>query len=112
LEEARDKVEKELREKKAGEKAESAAEGLLAEVKGGKPMKEAATSKGLKVEETGLFTKRTNYIPKIGSVEGLVEVISPLDAEHPFPEGRGNARYEKVRNGEGVLGTEASLHER
>ncbi len=86
LEEARDKVEKELREKKAGEKAESAAEALLAEVKGGKPMKEAAASKGLKVEETGLFNKRTNYIPKIGSVEGLVEVISPLDAEHPYPD--------------------------
>ncbi len=86
LEEARDKVEKELREKKAGEKAESTAEELLAEVKGGKPMKEAATGKGLKVEETGLFKKRTNYIPKIGSVEGLVEVISPLDAEHPYPD--------------------------
>jgi peptidyl-prolyl cis-trans isomerase D len=86
LEEARDKVEKELREKKAGEKAESAAEELLAEVKGGKPMKEAATSKGLKIEETGLFNKRTNYIPKIGSVEGLVEVISPLNAEHPYPD--------------------------
>ena len=86
LEEVRDKVEKELREKKAGEKAESAAEELLAEVKGGKPMEKAATSKGLKVEETGLFKKRTNYIPKIGSVEGLVEVISPLDAKHPYPD--------------------------
>ncbi len=86
LEEVRDKVEKELREKKAGEKAESAAEELLAEVKGGKPMEEAATSKGLKAEETGLFKKRTNYIPTVGFLEGLVEVISPLDAEHPYPD--------------------------
>ncbi len=86
LEEVRDKVEKELREKKAGEKAESAAEELLAEVKGGKPMEEAATSKGLKVEETGFFKRRTNYIPTVGFLEGLVEAISPLDAENPYPD--------------------------
>ncbi|MCK5553188.1 MAG: SurA N-terminal domain-containing protein, partial [Deltaproteobacteria bacterium] len=43
LEEVRDGVEKELREKKAGERAESAAEELLAELKGGRTMKEAAT---------------------------------------------------------------------
>ncbi|MFQ6077534.1 MAG: SurA N-terminal domain-containing protein [Thermodesulfobacteriota bacterium] len=86
LAEAKDKVEKELKEKKAAEKAESVAEELLAEVKGGKPMKEVATAKGLKVEETGLFKKRTNYIPKLGVLEGLVEVISPLDAEHPYPD--------------------------
>ncbi|MFQ5841435.1 MAG: SurA N-terminal domain-containing protein [Thermodesulfobacteriota bacterium] len=86
LAEAKDKVEKELKEKKAAEKAESVAEELFAEVKGGKPMKEVATAKGLKVEETGLFKKRTNYIPKLGVLEGLVEVISPLDAEHPYPD--------------------------
>jgi len=86
LAEAKDKVEKELREEKAEEKAESVAEELLATVKGGKPMKEAATSKGLEVEETGLFKKRTNYIPKIGLLEDLVEVISPLDAEYPYPD--------------------------
>jgi peptidyl-prolyl cis-trans isomerase D len=86
LAEAKDKVEKELKEKKAGEKAESVAEELFAEVKGGKPMEEAATAKGLKVEETGLFKRRTNFIPKIGVVEGLAEVISPLDAERPYPD--------------------------
>ncbi len=86
LAEAKDKVEKELREKKAGERAQSVAKELSAEVKGGKPMKEVAAAKGLKVEETGLFKKRTNYIPKIGVIEDLVEVISPLDAEHPYPD--------------------------
>jgi peptidyl-prolyl cis-trans isomerase D len=86
LEEVRDKVEKELREKKAREKAESVAEELLAELKGDKPMIEAATSEGLKVEETGLFKRWTNYIPKIGSSEGVVEVISLLNAENPYPD--------------------------
>jgi peptidyl-prolyl cis-trans isomerase D len=86
LAEAKEKVEKELQEKKAEDRAQSVAQELLAEVKGGKLVKEVATAKGLKVEETGLFNKRTNYIPKIGSVEGLVEVISPLDAEHPYPD--------------------------
>jgi peptidyl-prolyl cis-trans isomerase D len=86
LAEAKDKVENKLKEKKAGEKAESVAEELFAEVKGGKPMEEAATAKGLKVEETGLFKRRTNFIPKIGVVEGLAEVISPLDAERPYPD--------------------------
>ncbi len=86
LAEARDHVEKELKEKKAEERAQSVAEGLFAEVKAGKSMKEAAVSKGLKVEETGLVKKRTNYIPQIGALEGLAEVISPLDAEHPYPD--------------------------
>jgi peptidyl-prolyl cis-trans isomerase D len=86
LAEVKDKVEKELREKKAGEKAESVAKELFAEVKGGKSMKEVATAKGLKVEETGLFKKRTNYIPQIGVLEGLAEVISPLNAENPYPD--------------------------
>ncbi len=86
LEEVRDKVEKELREKKAREQAESAAEELLAELKGGKPMKEAASDKGFKVEETGLFKKGTNYIPKIGFSEGAVDVIASLSTEHPYPD--------------------------
>ncbi len=86
LAEVRDRVERELGEKKAREKAESVAEDLLAELKGGKPMKEAATSKGLKVEETGLFKRWTNYIPKIGSSEGVGEVISLLSAENPYPD--------------------------
>ncbi len=86
LEEVRETVERELREKKAGEKAESVAEDLLAELKGGRPIKEAASSKGLKVEETGLFKRWTNYIPKIGSSEGVLEVISLLGAENPYPD--------------------------
>jgi peptidyl-prolyl cis-trans isomerase D len=86
LEEVRDKVEKELKEKKAREQAESAAEELLAELKGGKPMKEAASDKGVKVEETGLFKKGTNYIPKIGFSEGTVDVIASLSPNHPYVE--------------------------
>ena len=86
LAEVRDRVEKELREKKARETAESVTEDLLAELKGDKPMKEAATSKGLKVEETGLFKRWTNYIPKIGPSEGVVEVISLLSPQNPYPD--------------------------
>jgi len=86
LEEVRDKVEKELREKKAGEQAESAAEKLLAELKGGKPMKEVASDKGFKVEETGLFRKGTNYIPKFGFSEGAVDVIASLSTDHPYAD--------------------------
>jgi peptidyl-prolyl cis-trans isomerase D len=86
LEEVRDKVEKELREKKAREQAESAAEELLAELKGGKAMKEAASDKGFKVEETGLFKKGTNYIPKVGFSEGAVDVLASLSTEHPYAD--------------------------
>lgn len=86
LEEVRDKVEKELREKKAREQAEAEAEELLAELKGGKPMKEAASDKGFKVEETGLFKKGANYIPKIGFSKGAVDVIASLSAEHPYAD--------------------------
>ena len=86
LAEVKDRVEKELREKKARETAESVAEDLLAELKEGKPMKEAATSNGLKVEETGLFQRWTNYLPKIGPSEGVVEVISLLSAQNPYPD--------------------------
>ncbi|UCD70672.1 MAG: SurA N-terminal domain-containing protein [Syntrophobacterales bacterium] len=86
LEEVKDRVAEELREKKAREKTESVAEELLAELKRGKPMKEAATSKGLKVEETGFFKRWTNYLPKIGFSEGVVEIISLLSAEDPYPD--------------------------
>jgi len=86
LEEVRDRVEKELREKKAGERAESVAEELLAELKGGRPIKEVATSNGLKVEETGLFKRWTRFIPKIGLLEGAEDIVSSLSAEHPYPD--------------------------
>ncbi len=86
LEEVRDKVEKELKEKKAREQGQSAAEELLAELKGGKPMKEAASEKGFKVEETGLFKKGTNYIPEIGFSEGTVDVIASLSAKNPYAD--------------------------
>jgi len=86
LEEVRDRVEKELREKKAGERAQSVAEELLAELKGGRQMKEVATSKGLKVEETGLFKRWTSFIPKIGLFEGAEEVLSSLSVEHPYAD--------------------------
>jgi peptidyl-prolyl cis-trans isomerase D len=86
LDEVRDKVGKEVREKKAGEEAGSVAEELLAELKGGKPMKEAATARGLKVEETGLFQRWTSYIPKVGFSEGAAEVLSSLSAEHPYAD--------------------------
>ena len=86
LKEVRGKVEKELKEKKAREKAESVAEELLAELKGGKPMKEAAADKGLKVEETGLFKKWTRFIPKIGFAEGVEEVICSLSSEDPYAD--------------------------
>jgi peptidyl-prolyl cis-trans isomerase D len=84
LEEVRDRVEKELGGEKAEKMAESVAEELLAELKGGQPMKEAATSKGFKVEETGLFKRWTSFIPKIGFSEGVEEVLSSLSAEHPY----------------------------
>jgi peptidyl-prolyl cis-trans isomerase D len=84
LEEVRDRVEKELRGKKAEKTAESVAEELLAELKGGQPMKEAAASNGFKVEETGLFKRWTSFIPKIGFSEGVEEVLSSLSAEHPY----------------------------
>ncbi len=86
LEEVRDKVEKELKEKKAREQGQSAAEELLAELKGGKPMKEAASEKGFKVEETGLFKKGTNYIPEMGFSEGTVDVIASLSAKNPYAD--------------------------
>jgi peptidyl-prolyl cis-trans isomerase D len=86
LEEVFDKVEGELKEKKAGEKAEAVAGKLLAQVKGGKPLKEAGASEGLKVEETGLFKRWTNYIPEIGFSEEMTEVISRMGAESLYPE--------------------------
>ncbi len=86
LKEVREKVEKEVKETKAREKAESVAEQLLAELKGGKPMKEAAADKGLKVEETGLFKKWTRFIPKIGFAEGVEEVVCSLSSEGPYAD--------------------------
>lgn len=86
LEEVREKVEKELKEKKAREKAESVAEKLLTALKGGKPIEEAVASNGLKVEETGFFSRWANYLPKVGFAEGLMEIISHMSAKRPYPD--------------------------
>jgi len=86
LEEVREKVEKELREKKAREKAELAARELLTALKGGKPIEEAVVSNGLKVEETGFFSRWANYLPNVGFAQGLMEIISRMGAERPYPD--------------------------
>jgi peptidyl-prolyl cis-trans isomerase D len=86
LKEVKGAVEKEVKENKAREKAESVAEEVLADLKGGKPMKEAAADKGLKAEETGLFKKWTRFIPKVGFAEGIEEVICSLSPEDPYAD--------------------------
>jgi peptidyl-prolyl cis-trans isomerase D len=76
--EVKEKVRQEALREKAVEKARSAAEALLEEIKTGKPMAESAAMRGLKVEETGLFERGSNFIPGVGPAQVLGPAIFSL----------------------------------
>jgi len=57
---------------KAREAAAKKAEEVLAMAKGGKSLRSLAANSGLKLEETGPFSRSRNFVPKIGISEEIV----------------------------------------
>ena len=86
LEEVKGEVSRKVIGKKCEEKARQVAEDLLNQVRTGKAIAELARERGLQVEETGLFTRTGEVIPKIGPVGDFTRALSSLTMKNPFPK--------------------------
>jgi peptidyl-prolyl cis-trans isomerase D len=96
LEEVEEKVVKLVRKEKAREVAREEAEKLLREFASGASMDQIAKREHLTVEETGLFSRRSGFISKIGVSEELVREAFSLTLKKPLPQkvyGVGNRYY-------------------
>lgn len=94
--EVEEKVVRLVRRQKAKEMAREKAEGLLKELATGASMDQVASREGLAIEKTGLFTRRSGFIGKIGFSEELVKEAFSLTPESPFPKkayGIGNSYF-------------------
>jgi len=81
LEAIRGDVTRMVKEKKAMEMVNEMAVTLLAELKEKKDIQELASQHDLRVEETGLFFRRTPWIPKIGVLNGIPTGGLPLSPQ-------------------------------
>ena len=81
LEAIRGDVTRMVKEKKAMEMVNEKAVTLLAELKEKKDIQELASQHDLRVEETGLFFRRTPWIPKIGVLNGIPTGGLPLSPQ-------------------------------
>lgn len=84
LAEVRPEVEQEYRKAKGKELARKEAEKILAEVRNGKTLAQAAADNKAKVEESGDLTRSFGaFIPRLGNAEALSKVAFELTAENP-----------------------------
>ncbi len=87
LQAVRSAVERAYRREQSGELARKAAEQLLADLKGGKTLRQLVKSTLLQVEETGLFARTYGtYVPNIGSSAELAAAAFELDQEKPVAD--------------------------
>lgn len=80
------KIEKVLQESKASEMLQQRARSLLEELKKDKDINKLAQEHGLKVEDTGWFTRSAAQIPKVGELSKMTSGGIGLSAEKPFPD--------------------------
>jgi len=85
LEEVEARVKKAVRQEKAKKAAKEKAERLLAELASGTTVDQTAKREHLIPEETGLFTRGSVYIHKIGPSEELLREAFSLTPEKPLP---------------------------
>jgi peptidyl-prolyl cis-trans isomerase D len=85
LEEVRQKVEKNLIESKAQDLLAEKANALFEQLGKEKNIARVAEQNNLKLDETGLFTRSTPQLPKIGDLPELARGI-PLSAQSPIPD--------------------------
>ncbi len=82
FEEARERVETELRREKGTELARKAAEKLLASAREVGSLAQAAEEEGRELSESGEILRAGRYVPGIGGSEDLKQAIARLDEEH------------------------------
>lgn len=85
LDQAQDRVKEDLLEESAAARARSEAETFLGEIKGKKDFVGAARARGLKIEESGFFTRIKNQPAWAQTPEGQ-EILFALGPSSPFPE--------------------------
>ncbi len=83
LADIRDKVETAIRDEQATAKARERAEAMRKLLAENKTLEEVATVEKLTVEETGLFTRAGDYVPRIGSSPELKKEAFQLSAASP-----------------------------
>jgi len=83
LADIRDKVETAVRDEQATAKARERAEAIRKLLAENKTLDEVATADKLAVEETGLFTRAGEYVPRIGSSPELKKGAFQLSAASP-----------------------------
>ena len=83
LADIRDKVETAVRDEQATAKARERAEAIRKLLAENKTLDEVATAEKLTVEETGLFTRAGEYVPRIGSSPELKKGAFQLSAASP-----------------------------
>jgi peptidyl-prolyl cis-trans isomerase D len=86
FENARDRIEKGLRESKAYELALQKGNNLLEQLKKEKDISKLAAANNLRLEETGWFQRNAPQIPKIGELADLKAGGFALSAQRPLPD--------------------------
>jgi len=86
LEEVKEQVARRVKREKAKELAQAKADELLQELAAGASMDQIAEREGMTIEETGFFTRRSNFVGQIGPLEELIQEAFTLTPEKPFPQ--------------------------
>lgn len=86
LDAVRGKIEKGLKESKAYEIAVQKANDLLDQLKAEPNLAKLARDKKLKLEETGLFARNTQQLPKVGELQNLTIGNLALSERKPVPD--------------------------
>jgi peptidyl-prolyl cis-trans isomerase D len=86
LDAVRGKIEKGLKESKAYEIAVQKANDLLDQLKKEPNLAKLARDKKLKLEETGLFARNTQQLPKVGELQNLTIGSLALSERKPVPD--------------------------
>ncbi len=86
LNEVKEKVKKAAKKEKTEELAAEEAEKIFQRWKDGENIQTLAAKKGLKVEETGFFLRKSTNPPKIGISPALKTITPSLTPENPYPD--------------------------
>lgn len=86
LAEIREKVEAGYRKERAADLARARADELLAEIKIGTSITDVAQAAGLEAEETTEFNRRGGFVPGVGNLPGVKQIVfSGLGEGEPLP---------------------------
>lgn len=86
FEAVRDQVEAKVRESGSRGLAQKAAEEALQRLRGGETLEGIASSSGKAIQETGLFSRLSGFVPRMGKSEEVASVAFSLTEENPWAD--------------------------